>query len=130
MSTRKTTVLVLPTLEQLEQARVRFEAYEPRDLFYRAATELVDIALRGQTTLSVGESLAVLLQTWNAQFYRFHSFESRHFNAIDEIVECHRAALTSYRSRSITSMCTDEFDCIATLFTTFERGVGCAVEFR
>ena len=60
MSTRTERVPVLPTLEQLEEARARFEAYEPRDLFYRAATELVALALEGKTKLSVGESLAVL----------------------------------------------------------------------
>ena len=64
MRTRKTAEPMLPTLDQLGQARARFEAYEPRDLFYRAATELVALALQGKTKLSVGEAVAVLLQTW------------------------------------------------------------------
>lgn len=67
----------LPTATQLEQARELFEEYEPRDLFYRAATELIDLALDRKTSLTVAEALAVLLQTWNAQYYRFgHSFPS------------------------------------------------------
>jgi len=41
------------------------------DLFYRAATELVSLALEGKTSLSVAEALAVLLQTWNKIFYQY-----------------------------------------------------------
>ena len=40
-----------------------FEENEPRDIFYRAATELVALALQGSTTVSVAEALAVLLET-------------------------------------------------------------------
>ena len=97
MRTRKTAEPMLPTLDQLGQARARFEAYEPRDLFYRDATELVALALQGKTKLSVGEAVAVLLQTWNAQYYRFHPFNAQHFNAIDNIVAAHRASLDTYR---------------------------------
>jgi len=35
-----------PTLRQVDAARREYEANEPRDLFYRAATQLVDLALR------------------------------------------------------------------------------------
>ena len=124
MRTRKTLDPVLPTLEQLEQARARFEAYEPRDLFYRAATELVALALEGKTKLSVGEALAVLLQTWNAQFYRFHPFNAQHFSEIDNVVAVHRAELDAYRSRALVSMTTDEFDAVGELFTAFELILG------
>jgi hypothetical protein len=50
-----------PTLEDIQAAREAFEANETRDLFYRAATELVDLATRGQTSLNVAEAVAVLL---------------------------------------------------------------------
>lgn len=124
MRTRRTPEPVLPTLDQLRQARARFEAYEPRDLFYRAATELVALALQGQTKLSVGEALAVLLQTWNAQFYRFHPFNAEHFSAIDSVLAAHRTALDAYRSRAVISMTTDEFETIGELFTAFELVLG------
>lgn len=124
MRTRRTPEPVLPTLDQLRQARVRFEAYEPRDLFYRVATELVALALQGQTKLSVGEALAVLLQTWNAQFYRFHPFNAEHFSAIDSVLAEHRTALYAYRSRAVISMTTDEFEAIGELFTAFELVLG------
>jgi hypothetical protein len=58
----------------LRRARVVFEANETRDLFYRAATALVDLALRGATSLTVAEALAVLLQTWNRPYYQYRKF--------------------------------------------------------
>ncbi len=59
----------MPTLKELRAARDTFERLEPRALFYRAATELVDLAIRGATQLSVTEAVAVLLQTWNRAYY-------------------------------------------------------------
>ena len=53
------------SIADIEAARLVFEAREPRDLFYRTATALIDLALRGETEVSIGEALAVLLQTWN-----------------------------------------------------------------
>lgn len=124
MRTRKIPEPALPTLDQLEKARTCFEAYEPRDLFYRAATELVSLALQGKTELSVGEAIAVLLKSWNAQYYRFHGFNAQHFNAIDNVIAIHRAALDAYRSRSIISMNTEDSDTIGKLFKDFELVLG------
>lgn len=59
-----------PAIPEIEAAREAFQSNEPRDLFYRAATELVDLAIRGKTSLSVAEALAVLLQTWNQAYYQ------------------------------------------------------------
>jgi len=64
-----------PTLQEIKAARAVFEERESRDLFYQAAAELVDLAMRGQTALNLAEALAVLLQTWNKAFYRSHPFE-------------------------------------------------------
>ena len=47
-------------MQDLKVARQAFEANEPRDLFYRAATELVELALDGKITLTVAEALRVL----------------------------------------------------------------------
>lgn len=55
----------IPTIHDLDQSHKDFEILEPRDLFYRAATELVDLAISGKTKLSLAEAIAVLLQTWN-----------------------------------------------------------------
>jgi len=55
----------IPTIQDLDQVHKDFEILEPRDLFYRAATELVDLAISGKTKLSLAEAIAVLLQAWN-----------------------------------------------------------------
>ena len=55
----------IPAIQEIEAARITFEEHEPRDLFYRAATELVDLAISGKTSLNLAEALAVLLITWN-----------------------------------------------------------------
>lgn len=115
---------ILPTWEQLERARELFEDYEPRDLFYRAATEFVSLALDGKTSLSVTESVAVLLQTWNAQYYRFHPFNAAHFNALEAVITSRQENWRSYRLRALISMTTDEFDTIAEIFTAFELVLG------
>jgi hypothetical protein len=44
------------TPEDVKKARKAFEAHEPRYLFYRAATDLVDLALRRATSLTVAEA--------------------------------------------------------------------------
>ena len=55
-----------------------------------------------KTTLSVTEALAVLLQTWNSAYYRYHRVNSlHHFKKIDSLYARHTAALMSYRA-SIT----------------------------
>ena len=63
-------------LADVRRARRAFELNEPRDLFYRADTELVDHALGRSSSLTVCEALAVLLQTWNKAFYRFTNFDA------------------------------------------------------
>ena len=66
------------TTDGVKKARKAFEAREPRGLFYRAATELVVLALRGATSLTVAEALAVLLQTWNKAYYQYRKFDNAH----------------------------------------------------
>ena len=92
-----------PTIQEIDEARILFEANEPRDLFYRAATELVDLSIRRATSLSVAEALAVLLQTWNAPFYRFGrtKFNTEHFSDIEALLEGHGHRLSLARQRSI-----------------------------
>lgn len=115
----------LPTVDELQKARIMFENYEPRDLFYRAATELVDLALAHQTSLTVAEALAVLLQTWNAQYYRFKKrFDVAHFEAIESLLGSYHDALTGYRNRHILTFEVHEEDDVAALFCNFERVLG------
>lgn len=101
-----------------------FEANEPRDLFYRAATELVRLALQEKTTLTVGETLAVLLQTWNKAYYQYHRFDSTHFDDIETLLLTHRTALDGYRNKSIDDVGDCEKEAVVKLFQAFETKLG------
>ena len=112
------------TSADVKAARNSFGANEPRDLFYRAATELVGLALRGATSLTVAEALAVLLQTWNKAYYRFRKFDHTHFASIEKLLVKHQRALVEYRNRTIDNLNCAERTTVSTLFQDFERVLG------
>lgn len=113
-----------PTKEAIEAARCAFEAAEPRDLFYRAATELVSLALEDRTSLSVAEALAVLLQTWNRMFYRYKRFDERHFAEIERLITDNYSKLVAFRQRAIESFEKADEDEVKHIFKAFERVLG------
>jgi hypothetical protein len=113
-----------PSIQDLKKARQVFETNEPRDLFYRAATELVALSLEGTISLSVAESLAVLLQTWNKMFYQYQKFNSQHFADIERLISDYHSALMEYRQRSIVSFNQADEDQITPLFRDFETDLG------
>jgi hypothetical protein len=88
------------------------------------ATELIDLALRNATTVSVAEALAVLLQTWNRVYYRFHPFDERHFRAIEALVHDHSPLIGKYRQRSIASFTLNEEDAVRILYSRFQQVLG------
>jgi hypothetical protein len=112
------------TIPEIEAARQAFEDHEPRDLFYRAATELVALALDGRTSLSVAEALAVLLQTWNKMFYRYRRFDSQHFADIERLIRDHRSMLITFRQRSIQSIKQEDESEVVRVFKAFEEVLG------
>lgn len=114
----------LITVEQVQAARKAFEENEPRDLFYRAAVELVDLALQRKTSLSVTEALAVLLQTWNMAFYRFRPFTKQHFCDIERVVTAHLGELIAFRQRSIATFCKEDVTVVTGIFDQFEAVLG------
>ncbi len=114
-----------PTIEEIRRARKLFEANEPRDLFYRAATELLDLAMRGETSLSVAEAIAVLLQTWNRRYYnRSRPFDSQHFLDIERVVSTHQQVLATFRRRSIESFGDEDEARVRRVFDSFEEVLG------
>jgi hypothetical protein len=113
-----------PTIQDIEAARQAFEDKEPRDLFYRAATELVALALGGKTSLSVAEALAVLLQTWNKKFYQYRRFDSRHFADIERLIRDHHSILITFRQRSIQSLNQEDESEVVRVFKAFEEVLG------
>jgi hypothetical protein len=113
------------SLRQVAAARRAFDANDPRRLFYRAATQLVDLALRRKTSLSVAEALAVLLQTWNKAFYRFTTrFDKKHFSDIERLIRKRRHALSLLRHRAISTFSDADRSTVETLFADFERVLG------
>src|SRR5437773_12240456 len=88
------------TARQIAAARRAFKAREPRDLFYRAATELVTLALRGSTSLSLAEALAVRLQTWNKAYYQDRPFNLRHLDRSERLLAKHASARPRYSRAS------------------------------
>jgi len=112
------------TLAELNSARKAFESNEPRDLFYRAATELVDLAIRKETSLSIAEALAVLLQTWNRPFYQYKPFDRQHFLDIENLINNHQHLLIEFRNRSIDSFNDEDEHAVQEVFLNFEKVLG------
>lgn len=112
------------TLRDVQKARRAFDANEPRDLFYRAASELVDLARRGASSLTVAESLAVLLQTWNKAYYQYRKFDNAHFAHIEKLLLKHRVTLDRYRDQAIEDLDHAERPAVKKLFQAFEDVLG------
>ncbi len=113
-----------PTIDDLKAARKAFDESESRDLYYRAATELAGLALKGHTSLSVTEALAVLPQTWNKAFYRFTLSDSRHFSDLERVVTRHEGGSATLRGRSIQSFSGEDVATVEGLFGSFEEVLG------
>ena len=113
-----------PSRSDLEKARRVFEKKEPRDLFYRAATELVRLSLEGKVELSPAEAVAVLLKTWNVTFYRFRKFDPSHFESLEHIVSGRLAELRRLRTDRIEALPDDRQEEMQNLFTEFEELLG------
>jgi len=116
---------LVPSAMQLKEAHRLFLENEPRDLFYRAATELTELALKGKTSLSLSEAIAVLLQTWNRAYYQYYRFDHRHFVHIDQLLNQHAELLIKeFRNRSISSLCENDEAKVEAIFTAFETVLG------
>jgi len=113
-----------PSLRDIKKARKSFLENEPRDLFYRAATELVDLSMKGKGTLTLTEALAVLLQTWNRAYYQFRPFDARHFKRIDRLIEKHEGELRKVRNRNILRLKREDGAKVKGFFHAFEKVLG------
>jgi hypothetical protein len=113
------------TTSDVKKAHKAFQTNEPRDLFYRAATVLVDLALRRPTSLTVAEALAVLLQTWNKAYYQYHrKFDNAHFAKIERLLSKNQRGLARYRKMAIDRLHNREGPDVAKLFHAFESVLG------
>jgi hypothetical protein len=112
----------LPSQAELETARSAFYENELRDLFYRAANYLVSQAFDGDSPLTVGEAIGVLLQTWNQAYYRYHKPSKRHLDDLEALIAKYQVRLLRWRNTSICGL-TDESG-VPEVFEDFERLLG------
>ena len=97
----------MPTITDLKRAHAAYERNEPRDVFYKVATKLIELAQDDDADISRAEALSVLLQSWNARYYvsQHHGrFPREHFKALDRLLKQHADALDSYRARPIEKL--------------------------
>jgi hypothetical protein len=118
-----TTYPVL-TIQDLDNARAAFGTHEPRDIFYRAASDLVQLVRSGGGTITLGEALAVLLQTWNKQYYQFRPATAQHFQDVDDLITKHSVWLTSVQARLISSVTIQDLVDIGNVFDDFAQVLG------
>ncbi|MGB3346646.1 MAG: hypothetical protein WBA71_05305 [Candidatus Humimicrobiia bacterium] len=112
-------------IKDLKRAHKIFLKNEPRDLFYKVATELIKLSIKGKTKVKLSEALAVLLQTWNRAYYQYRGFDNDHFKKIDNLVEKYsKSIITSFRNRSLLSLLEKEKDKIFEIFSEFEEVLG------
>jgi len=112
---------------EVEAARTKFGLMEPRDLFYRAATELVSSALEGRSGLTKTECLLVLLQTWNKNYYRFKGIKDQkdqHFKDIDGLLKSYESWLGTLRVRGMDTFTEADENKITEAFNAFEQVLG------
>ena len=79
----------MPTVAELKRAHSLYEQNEPRDVFYRVAIELLDMARTEKTAITPPEALSVLLQSWNARYYvsQHHGrFPREHFKGLEKLL--------------------------------------------
>lgn len=112
------------TIKNIKAARRAFEKNEPRDLFYRVARLLVDLALNKKIKLTLAESIAVLLQTWNKAYYRFRKFDAGHYRDIEQLFQNHIKSLHKYRHLKIENLSKIDEQNIRPIFSDFEKILG------
>jgi hypothetical protein len=108
----------------IEKAHQLFEENEPRDLFYKAASELMELAINGKTKITVSEAIGVLLQTWNKAYYQYHRFDNAHIKKIDDLINRNIGKVMKYRNRSINSFSIEDRASISKIFNEFELILG------
>lgn len=113
-----------PTCQELEKARVDFEDIEPRSIFYRAAMDLVDLAIHNKTKLNLAEAIAVLLQTWNVSYYRFRPFNKEHLSDIEDLLRKHPEIINKIRQQAIEDFSDKDVEIVKPIFRDFEYVLG------
>jgi hypothetical protein len=115
---------IWPTADDLAKARQIFRSRESRDVFYRAATYLVEQALQGRAPITLSEALAVLLQTWNRAYYQYHPPGRDHLDRIDALLDQHAPWRYRIRDRTIDTFSSADGAELEPIFRDFENVLG------
>lgn len=126
MMPRGTKPAAMPMASQIARARRLYQKSESRDLFYHVATELIRLGLSKETRVTIPEALAVLLQTWNASYYRFRGkFGDRDFERLDSLWRQEKPTLLVFRTKLITRYRLERDGTeVARIFSVFDGAVG------
>jgi hypothetical protein len=109
----------------IRRARTRFREGAAGDLFYRAAIQLIATARLGASDLDLAESIGVLLQTWNTQFYRFRGgYKVQDTAAIRRLLTKHKAAVEGVRDRRLDQLSANDERMVLKVFHDFEIVLG------
>lgn len=115
----------LLSLEAIRRARERFRQGTAGDLFYRAALQLIAISRLPRGDLDLAESIGVLLQTWNVQFYRFRGgYREEDTINLRNLLTRYHAPLSRFRKRRLGRLTSTDEMTISDLFHNFELALG------
>ncbi len=113
------------TLATIRRARDRFRKGTAGDLFYRAALHLIASSRRPSSDLDLAESIAVLLQTWNREFYRFRGgFTETDTVRIRRLLDKYQAPLKRFQKRRFDYLTPADGGVIRRMFQDFEIALG------
>lgn len=85
----------------------------------------MSLAIREPARISVAEALAILLQTWNKDYYRFHKeFDAAHFAQIEKLLQDHQDALAAFRRMRIEDLKVSHAPQVHGVFEAFESVLG------
>lgn len=118
------SIALRPSLQDLDCAHEVFLEIEPRQVFYRVATELVRLARGGCTALDLVDALAVLLLTWNQAYYRYHPLTGEDIDEFEALLERSQETLAGLESRSIASLREEDRGTVQALFSAFREALG------
>jgi hypothetical protein len=115
---------IWPTAADLVKARQIFRSRESRDVFYRAATYLVEQTLQGRAPITLSEALAVLLQTWNRAYYQYHPPGPDHLDHVDALLDQYASWRHRIRDRTIDTFSPADGAELGAVFRDFEKVLG------
>ena len=113
-------------LQDLERECRIYEAEEPRDSMYRVASFLVQEWWGDPSNLA--DALAVLLLTWNANFYRFGG--GLRADALEACLRENWKTIEAFRQRELSTFDKSDHKQISMLFTSLSTALRLAANER